>query len=250
MVDPHEMLRTVGVQNRLRNNPNYNERENTYARRKIIGHDTPIQGGVYLGASPREALVVDDGRNLLLRFLKDTNRSNLYNSAYLLMFHHINDINGFNRRRQKDYEPDLAKLSAQAALKTAQAILGKKGRETGRSETELVHELVKGRGLENDKKVNLNVFMQEGVGVCRHKALLAGYLLERMIREGKLTGKVSIDRNDDGKNAHAWVRLESEGRVFIIDPQLNYAGELKDAIVQGHRTFGIYWDYRRPSDGV
>lgn len=55
-----------------------------------------------------------------------------------------------------------------------------------------------------DKKVGLSVFMVAGRGVCRHQALLADYLLERLRREDYTSGQASIDRNGiAGVGTHA-----------------------------------------------
>ena len=43
--------------------------------------------------------------------------------------------------------------------------------------------------------INLSYFINAKKGVCRHQALLVGYLLERLKGEGYIDGKVSIDRN-------------------------------------------------------
>jgi hypothetical protein len=52
----------------------------------------------------------------------------------------------------------------------------------------------KARGV-NHQKVALEVYIDEGVGVCRHQALFVGLLLEHLIKDGLLSGKVNVDRN-------------------------------------------------------
>lgn len=93
-------------------------------------------------------------------------------------------------------------------------------------------------------KVGLDVYLYGAGGVCRHQALLAGYLIEKMVDEGILHGKVSVDRNFvPGEGGHAWVRYtNSGGEVFILDTAQNYCGSLE----RSKKEAG--WDYRRPNE--
>lgn len=83
--------------------------------------------------------------------------------------------------------------------------------------------------------------MGDGKGVCRHQALLTGYLLERLASEGKVSGKVSVQRNAiPGVGAHAWASyVNSRGAEYVIDPTQGYIGLLDEAPDDG-------WIYRRP----
>lgn len=98
----------------------------------------------------------------------------------------------------------------------------------------------------NDQKVSLGAYINKG-GICRHQALLTGYLLEKMVQDGKLPGKVSIDRNSiPNQGGHAWVRYEEPGKpntntVSIIDPAQGYVGRLSDVPTDA-------WFYSRPTD--
>lgn len=89
----------------------------------------------------------------------------------------------------------------------------------------------------------MDSYIIAGGGVCRHQALLGAYLLEKLIRDGKIGGKVSIDRNSVQNAGHAWIRYtNSKGKVFIIDQAQKYIGLLNDTDKNGR------WFYERPED--
>jgi hypothetical protein len=99
------------------------------------------------------------------------------------------------------------------------------------------------------QKIELSMYIQKGVGVCRTQAALSAYLVERLIKSGKLDGRVSIDRNmsqtiNGERGGHAWARYTSaSGQVYIIDPAQRFAGTLADA-----QNNPRSWDYRRTED--
>lgn len=212
-----EWDKTRLVEERMKEHGAYDEpsresRYGEYAGRHVIGRDCRINGGVYLGGGEREAIVVDDKKygelgdtydELLRRREKAVKEGGAFKAGILT------DV----------YELTMEKLPYRQ---------------------DIVDDLVRDYG--HDHKVSLTTFMNRGGGVCRHQALLAAYLLERLKDEGKINGKVSVDRNYvEGKGGHAWVRYEnSAGTVFIIDPAQHYAGRLDDA---GEDQ----WFYERPS---
>ena len=83
------------------------------------------------------------------------------------------------------------------------------------------------------------------MGVCRHQALLCGYLLEKLIKDERISGKVSVDRNFvEGLGGHAWARYTTDrGKVYILDVAQNYKGCLGDMTKKQSR-----WFYERPED--
>lgn len=99
----------------------------------------------------------------------------------------------------------------------------------------------------DSQKISLDVYMSKGVGVCRTQAVLCAYLVERLVDEGKIEGKVSIDRNMDRSvdgGGHAWARFTApDGTVYIMDPAQHFVGTLEKAQKNGKR-----WDYRRTED--
>ncbi|MFH0863834.1 MAG: hypothetical protein V1858_01955 [Candidatus Gottesmanbacteria bacterium] len=192
------------------------EKIGKFAERPIIARDTSINGGVYLGSGEREAIVVDDQKypqelnDVYVKLkqsweLKQNNKSvfeNVYNT--------VKEALGGNKN-PVDVETQVNNLVA--------SFTNKHGPDT---------------------KVPINDFIKAGVGVCRHRALLAGYLIERLTKQGILKGNVSIDRNYlPNLGGHAWVRWEAVNiGVIIIDPSLNYVGKIENA--------PKFWNYQRP----
>jgi hypothetical protein len=179
--------------------------------RPVIRRDTRINGGVYLGANAREAVVVD--------FEKDREIMALYEKV-------------LSAAEGRDEEGIL------------QAVFDKVSKSFSRRSSRHVEQLVDWLGLGNDQKVLLGMFVREKTGCCRHSALACGAIIEKLIDEGYLKGKVSVDRNSFNilsyNLAHAWCRYTSaEGRVTVLDVAKDYIGGLtkKGDIVP--------WEYKR-----
>lgn len=108
---------------------------------------------------------------------------------------------------------------------------------------------------QDGQEVSLDMYIAYGAGVCRHQALFAGVLLEKLVDAGILTGKVSVDRNqsrmaqDDEYSGHAWVRYtNSRGDVIILDPAHGVIDMLPN--LQAARRRGeTVWDYTPRDDG-
>lgn len=205
----------IGVA-RVQNTPFYAEskREKFFKGRPIIGRDKAINGGIYLGASAREAIVVDDQ--------KDQQLNDAYDELIKL------------RKKAQEHGETFKQGVLLDAYNLVKRLIPYDLNNTDR----IVESLV-----EPDSKIGLSVFF--GGGVCRHQALLLAYFLERLVKEGYLKGKVSIDRNFvDGKGGHAWVRYtNSVGKVFILDPSQNYVGSLDDIERDDQK-----WFYERPEE--
>ncbi|RJQ16895.1 hypothetical protein C4573_02435 [Candidatus Woesearchaeota archaeon] len=189
---------------------NHEVNNGTYQGRPIIKRDSRINGGVSLGASPREAIVVDFQYGELDRQYQPLAQAVQRNpcaheSTILLAVYRVID-RVFIKRADKDLDFLIKKLD-----------------------------------VKDDEKTKLDHFIRNGTGVCRHMALTAGALIERLIDEGYLTGKISVDRNDIPAGAHAWARYTSQkGEVIIIDPSLKFFGKLNDP--------KACWPYARPED--
>lgn len=217
--------RTQNVEARLRESgffeePNaeaprgyYNEKGGQ--KRRIVGRDTPINQGIYLGSGQREAIVIDDEKDPALHY------------AY------------------EDVLMNLEELREQGQLQTEQIL-------------KRVYHMVRGkipfddavaqeieRIVGPDGRVALGSYIaygnNRGGGVCRHEALLAGYVIERLIKDKRIGnipqqkfGRVSVDRNTiAGKGGHAWVRYEDENNEpWILDAAQEYCGKLKDVPVE------------------
>ncbi|OGM56062.1 hypothetical protein A3E46_02855 [Candidatus Woesebacteria bacterium RIFCSPHIGHO2_12_FULL_46_16] len=205
---PVEWDKTVLAIGRLKEKGLYEEpdresRRGYYLGRPIIGRDTPINGGIYVGGGEREAIVVDDsdkGSPLQAVYLEllqmrtaAVKRGESFKGAILSdVFDLVQKRLPYNRQKEFEIERKVRPMP--------------------------------------DQPISLDVYLREKGGVCRHQALLAAYLLERLGREGKVRGKVSIDRNFvGGRGGHAWVRyVNSAGMVFILDPANGLISELRN----------------------
>lgn len=185
-----------------------------FENRPIIGRDRPINGGVYLGEGDREAIVVDDSKDLSLHAAY----SELLAMRYLA------------QKRGEHFKQNLLNNVWTLTMRLMPY-----------DETNVQRQ--RSRLHKKNQKISLGCFM--GGGVCRHQALLAGYMLERLGKEGLVRGKVSIDRNSiESEGGHAWVRYtNSAGKVFILDPAQRYIGSLHEERIEARR-----WLYERPED--
>ena len=197
--------------------PDDESKNGFFAGRHIIGRDTQINGGVYVGSGKREAIVVDDKKY-------PEELDGVYNQL-------ITRIQAAGSEYKDSILGDVYSLVQEVLPFNETGVL---------TLVQSVTSSAKG----NDTKVPLNEFIKSKVGVCRHEALLVGYLLERLKKNGIISPKnISIDRNFiPHRGGHAWVRYEnSEGKIGIIDPAQNFIGSLEDA----NKLAG--WDYNRPS---
>jgi hypothetical protein len=205
-----------------------------FASRRIIGSEMGhVNGGVYLGAHAREALVVDD---------EPTNEAG-------------NKLRAFYTEKIR---PAIEQAAAQVGRKPKDVALSViyrtvlKAMPYDAEKTDLlIHMLT---GGQRDMKIHLAPFIQNGVGVCRHQALLVAYLIEKLTQEDdlrfRLNGKLSLERNsianlDENKTgAHAWVRYTStSGEVYIVDVAQKKCGKLDDLAREPGN-----WEYARPED--
>ena len=203
-----------------------------FAGRPIIGSGSErIIGGVYPGAHAREAIVVDDrtesgGDKQLAKIYKKEFLPELLKTARKgkveprgIAIHFIFDF----VQRMMPYDGDRTK--------------------------KIISDLTKGMP---DQKIHLYLFIENKAGVCRHQALFAGYLLEKLKNETDpkvtLRGKTSIERNsvidENSSGAHAWTRYTTKsGDVWIIDPAQKRVGRLQNLMKDN-----TSWEYARPED--
>jgi hypothetical protein len=164
----------------------------------LISKDSQINGGVYPGANAREAVFVDEANDPELLAAYDTFLARLedYKASY------------YDTRRNM-----LSLVFAYVAEKMPSA-------------SRKVREQVNAMGP--DELVPLSHFLDGGV--CRHQALFAGYLLEKLIAAGEIQGKVSVDRNTmKALGSHAWVRFtDANNEVYILDVTQNFMSKLAD----------------------
>lgn len=205
---------------RLSSDPNYSEPdENTrygyYCGRPIIGRESPINGGVNFGGHSREAIVIDDTGEY----------RPYYDNIYLELL---------RRRCAVAEEFNSGVLVTVFNLVKENMIYD--GEKIKTIETQYFE----------DQFVNLGELIKEGVGVCRHQALLVGYLVERLKKDGYIQGNISVERNNiRGVGPHAWARyVNREGNIIIVDPAQDYCGLLESA----PRSAWAYKDVSRPWD--
>lgn len=206
-------IRRVG-QSSSYDEPDTESKNGYYQGRPIIGRDTPINGGVYLGGGQREAIVVDESKSQYL------------NQIY------------------QDLLMETAESRTDGIFKAGILIRVYEKVKNVMPADQVAAERV-AAPFQNDQKVSLDLFIHAKAGVCRHQALLTAYFLERLKREGYVRGNVSVDRNAiRGVGGHAWVRYtNSAGDVYIIDPTQGFIGRLSDVRDDDQR-----WFYKRPTD--
>lgn len=211
--------------------------EGRFAGRPIIAHDTPINGGVYLGAHRREAIVVDDERypRELDRVYLDA-LDDIYRIASEQALYPGDHYYGISNQRSTDELTVRERVLAPVYGAVLKALPYR---------SDIVNSVV---GDSNDDKVTINRFIEAGGGICRHQGLLTAYVIERLMRDGELMAedRVSMDRNSvSGTGAHGWARYtSSDGTVYVIDPAQKFVGTLGDA-ARLHA-----WPYARPGDLV
>ena len=213
--------RTQYMNDRKLQDPHYQKAENpdeqaVFQGRPVISRDTPINGGVYLGSGAREAIVVDDNKDLQLYI------------AYATLV---------NRHKAKT---TLAGKNFKEGILEA---VFEKAKECLPYDNNKVENLNRQNGFNGVVKVQLGFYMRNKCGVCRHQALLAAYFLEKLKEEGHLSGTISVDRNTvKGKGGHAWVRYKtSSGKIVVIDPAQGVVA-YKDNISADK------WPYDRPDE--
>ena len=184
-----------------------------YQGRRIIKRDTKIDGGVSIGGYPREAIVVDSEKYPAIQILYQRAKINAKSDGLITQ-----------------------RSAIRAVYETVDDVFIRRSEES-------LDNFRESRGIVDDKKVALDAFIAAGVGVCRHMALTAGVLLEKLIEEGYLRGRASVNRNSYNHSAHEWARFEeSVGGIYIIDVAQKYQGTLQGAILLNK------WPYAKPDE--
>lgn len=188
--------------------------------RLMIHHDSPIAGGVCVGSYGREAIVVD-WRNEARRN-RGASLATLYDTA-------VQRATVEGRFRKS--------LALQAVYNTVDEHF------IDRSNAGVAR-VNRGVRAGPDTKVHIDCYIEARAGVCRHMALTCAAILERMVEQGLLAGKVSNDRNSlSGQGAHAWCRYTSStGGIVILDVMQKFFGSIEKAQKLAS------WDYTRPEE--
>lgn len=193
--------------------PDKDSPKGKYQGRDIIGRNTRVNMGVYLGGSD-EAIVVDDVKT----------------DTLLKTYNKLLDMREAAKSQGKHFKDGILEdvfLIASEALPYS---------------LDRVDKINQNHNVKYGDKVSLSVYIDEKAGVCRHQALLAGYLLEKLVDDGYLRGQVSVERNFvKDKGGHVWVRYTThEGKEIIIDPAQHFIGYLEDVDPEDR------WFYKRP----
>lgn len=206
---------------------------------QIVGRDVRIKGGVYPGTHEREVIVVEEGP-----IGKNPERpweGNLQRAYSEL-------VDTVQARYRQGGSTEVKSNLLRDVLELTRKWLPSDNVPGQLSADERVDKFVRDAGAKKDGWMSLEQFMGN-VGVCRHQALLAGYLLERAQTDGFIspTSKISVDRNSiPGLGAHAWVRyLNRNGQEYIIDPRQNFIGTVAQAEMMAEEQKAV-WSYRRP----
>lgn len=106
-------------------------------------------------------------------------------------------------------------------------------------------------GAQKGVPIALSRYLERGIGVCRHQALLTAALLELLKKKGIVGGSARLNRSRQWTQAgepggHAWVRYtNSAGEVWILDVTNNFVGTLEQA-----KKLEKGWNYLLPEDMV
>lgn len=208
-----------------------------YQGMPVIHRDSKIDGGVCMGGSKREAIIVDSEKYDALKMLFDQTKDRI---AGEYNFDPCNgeEVKGNVRYNQDTGEVILPKTISEYVIMTE---LYKTVNETMKYDGKAVDEIVKKEDVDNDGLITLDHFINKGVGVCRHMALTCGALIELFKKDGHLNGKPSIERCKKGADVHEWCRYTDEyNNVWVLDVAGNFFGELKNATG--------WWPYDRPGE--
>lgn len=178
--------------------------------RPIIARDTEINGGAF--AFNHEAIVVDDTKNELIRSCWEELKSLLDEKI----------------QQGASHKEDIFQTVLWFVIQKMPYKL---------KEVDKIDSVLR-KDRKGWYKVPLDQFILKGAGVCRHEALLAGYLMEKMTKEhyispkdGKtkryLRGKASVERsiNRNKQVGHAWATYTTKaGEKVIVDPANLFIG--------------------------
>ena len=174
-----------------------------YLGHHLIGRDTAIDKGVYIGHTSREAILVDFEASPLLQ--------KYYQEA-------------------KERCEAIQQCRHPPFLEAIYSLVPEKMKYSEEETARLVRQL----NVKEDGLISLERFVEEGFGVCRQQALFGGVLIEKAIEEGIFRGRVSADRNSISTMGHAWDRVTSPaGKVYILNlSPKTYIGTLQDSVTE------------------
>lgn len=205
---------TWAVEKRLGDKIYLKDGEKYFKGRRVIDRYSPVDGGVYLGKSGGEAIVVDSEKYPILRELHEEVKSkateNIFGKKEKRIIHAVYDT-------------------------VAEAM--------PMQDVSEVERVVRSCNVSKDGRISLGTFLEQGVGVSRHDALACAVLLELSKKDGIIEGTPSVDRNTVGYDTYVWCRYKNpKGKIFILDVRKGFVGELSRASGE------TGWPYERPND--
>jgi hypothetical protein len=214
--------RTKRARERVRQQPYYGESDPVapygyYMNHPILGREsTSVDGGVYLGGTSREAIVVDG-------------RSQVLQQVY-------GDISTELQRQTKEKDTLSERAVLQMVIHKVREVMPYDG-----PRAEAI-----GHNFHGDRLIGLSAYVHERAGVCRHQALLSAQLIENLLHEGYMRGSTGVERNtnEDMDGTHAWAVYKRGGdkEAIVVDPTHSFVGTKTEAEKAGR------WAYRLSTD--
>lgn len=160
--------------------------------RPIILEKGPINGGVFIGATPQEAVVIDESHGLLEQIYVE----------FLVGF-----VKKFGKEVEFEYEvvPEVFQFA----------------KEKITLYPDVMRHLYSSGTVHRDQKVSLDFFVLRGYGVERHQLLLAAYLIERLMNRGFLAGSLRLKRTIgmDSRVTESLQYISSKKKRFEFTPK-------------------------------
>lgn len=198
---------TIGAVAELEKERNFGEKDTQaphgrYRNHPIIGRRSPsVRNGVY-GTRSSEFVLVDDKSQLLKKV--------------------VDDFMATLPRHDEAATLDTNQILKKISFRVANVLRYDLDQVERISSPHYGH-----KGL-----IDLSEYVEQGVGVCRHQALLAAHIIEEAVDQGYLAGQVGVERNYDreANGAHAWAVFKSDtSEDIIVDPANHFVGSRKKA---------------------
>lgn len=201
---PQQRNRFMEAAARVYESPHYEKSSTSEAPygyfrgRHIIGECTQMSGGIFVGATMHEAVVIDEKYGLLAPIFEG-----MLDTALSLKKHRI------------QYEQEIFAEVLDIVRKTL------------KFDREGVEKISQQERVTNDEKIALDVYVQHGIGVARHQVLLAAYLLEKLRTAGIISGIPAIDNyiSDSFPEREMLIYTTEAGHHFKFDPVERSIGE-------------------------
>lgn len=189
-----EIVRTAFANdNRYDPSPTPKSYLGTYEHRQVIGLNSRIHGGVYIGKERLDAVVVDEQYGEL-------------NKIYRKLIHsYINRFGGLqpNLFAKNFLLPQAKKLAEECLPTTSERLLS---------------QLRMQEGVGSNQKMALDMYIQFGCGARRHQALLFAYLVEKLSDSKLIDARLYFDPGKANQQNDENVRVDtSRGKPFYFE---------------------------------